>query len=432
MPTIGEHIKVIIRDNNLTALLGIILFPLFLSLAPSVYGAVNVLAALLLLVGLMGGWQHLKALSGSVRYVWLAFGLYVIGALLSLINNDNWDLAAWRFERYYPFLLVIPLFGIFYQAHRYILYTLLAGVVVGSIGMAAACFNELYILNEARAGDSTGINENTLAHLAYVYAAISLAAIITLRLARRWKALLLCGMMAAVFAGIATGSRGALLAFFVMLFVLVILKINTKSISRKIKLSVLFGSGFLILLIITYINYNAFWSGHLEKVGVQVGAFFSGDYTRSSIGVRLLMWMAAWKIFLAHPLIGTGIGDQRDDLVALQLVGDIPNMGPAAYSTFHNFYFDALAMTGLFGFCAMLLALFIVPGWLFWQAWLVTRHHEVQENFYPLAGILILVVSAFYGLTASWLYLRGLPIILIIMVVLLTGCDRILVTKKPS
>lgn len=407
----------------------VVMLTLFLALAPSVYGAVNILAVLLLLLGLFVGWRDLHHFQRPVRIIWLFFGLYVGVALLSLINNANWSHAAWRFERFYPFLLFIPLFGVLWRSNRWLFQALMVGVVGGAMAMAIVCLNDFFIHEQVRAGFSTGINVNTLGHLAYVYAAICLAALITVPMRLRWQIIIGCGVLAAIFTGIATGSRGALLAFLAMLIFLVLLLLGSHWFSKKAKIAVLVASAVIAVAILIYIDHNRFWLSHLQRIEIEVGAFISGDFSRSSIGLRLLMWLAAIKILQANPFIGTGIGDQRDDLVALQLSGEIPSMGPAAYSTFHNFYFDALAMTGLLGFTVMLLAIFILPGRLFWRTWFVAKDHEDYDRFYPLAGLLMLVVSAFYGLTASWLYLRGLPIIIVLIMVLIVGCNRTLRIK---
>ena len=87
--------------------------------------------------------------------------------------------------------------------------------------------------------------------------------------------------------------------------------------------------------------------------------FYAYALAKNSVGQRLEMWRAAWRLFLRHPVIGSGVG-------SFEALGESA-LGHSAlrsivgkYQHAHNDYLTAAATTGLLGLIA-LLALWITP-----------------------------------------------------------------------
>ena len=125
---------------------------------------------------------------------------------------------------------------------------------------------------------------------------------------------------------------------------------------------------------------------------------YSGEYSLSiadtSVGKRLEMWRASWKLFVRHPLLGVGTGDYQDKVAQLIHGGKIfPFVGEFDHP--HSDYFNALASAGVIGFLA-LLAIFIVPLVRLWSA---LRDKDAVSHAVGLAGALTVIGFAIYALT---------------------------------
>lgn len=75
---------------------------------------------------------------------------------------------------------------------------------------------------------------------------------------------------------------------------------------------------------------------------------------------RLELWKCAWKVFLQHPVLGTGTGDLLDEM-HLQHVADDSSLQNRRLAP-HNEYLSVLSMFGLLGF-ALIVFMFLRAAW---------------------------------------------------------------------
>lgn len=406
-----------------------LLLVIFLSTGPVIKSAITHVAALLSLFALVFGWTGIPDLSRDTKRLLIAFFAYVAAAALSLINNDNWAHAGWRFEKYHPFLLAILWTGLIVRFRRPLIPEMLAGIVLGSLALAAFSGYESWIAGTTRVGNPTGLNPNIFGHVAFIYALALVSA--AFYYARNiWTRLIfLVGASGAFYAGLTSGSRGALLAFVIGIVTAAVFA--ARSVKPK-KSTALITAGIVSLLLLClalFLLNSPFWLPHLTSALDETRRFLAGDTQPTSVGARLTMWSGAWKIWLEHPLIGTGIGDAQEDVGRLIGTGAIlPMEYASSFAVFHCIYADSLATTGLVGITAMLLAVFIMP-FGFFRAALSDANLSREGRFCAVTGIGLLAVNAVFGLTNSWLYLRGLPIILTVLILLISGCDHF---RKPG
>ncbi len=132
-----------------------------------------------------------------------------------------------------------------------------------------------------------------------------------------------------------------------------------------------------------------------------------GDSARStSIGARFEMWKSAWSMFSESPLLGGGWGEFRNYTRKLIKQGEIsPAVG--RYSHAHNEYLSTLAKGGLLGVLA-LMALFIVPGWIFLQ--LFRRNSDESLRSFALAGLVLILAYMSFALSEA-IFERSRPVL---------------------
>ncbi len=407
----------------------------YLALAPVVPKLVNYGAALLALIAIVAviSWRlpvlrdrvdrdHLL-LSADAKWVYFGFCIYVLSAIVSLLNNSDLNTASWRFESYHPYLLMFFVMVMFLRlgvTQASSISVLIFGCAAGSIFMALAAFYHVEIQGDLRAGNGTGFDENTFGYIAGLYLLILFAASCLLK-GRALRIGLLVLSIIAYYAVYASGSRGVLVSLLLAVaFVMIMTFLKVKN-NHGAWFSYLVGAT-LIFGVVISIWQTPYWQRHINKVSEQVAAYYAGDNSYNSISARLSMLEGGLQIWQQHPVIGTGIGDSQNDLDIL-IEQDRGLIEKASFATLHNSYVDALATTGLFGLLALIIGNFLLPYRYFWKTW---RSPERASNDYFIAslGITFLIYHCAFGFFSSWIYLRNQPITLMVLVLLLASSSR--------
>ncbi|MCG5515135.1 MULTISPECIES: O-antigen ligase [unclassified Ectothiorhodospira] len=392
---------------------------LYWPLAVTVEGAITNLAAPILLISMLLGWWGWQSLSRSTWWLVFGFWFFVLGGVLSLINTSNWDFAGWRFEKYYPFLLVPLMLTVLARHPRteVAVRILFWSCLVASLSLAVFTFYQQFVLDKVRVGMGENLNPNRFGAYAFWVGVMMLSAAVTLRRGVAFWLLLTLAIAGAFYAGLASGSRGSLLGLFAgvaaLAFAWLIKYFSWKRLGSILGAILVGGVGLFLV-----VQSNEFWSGHVERAFDNTQAYIEGEEKNTSVGTRLMMWTGAIEIWREYPLIGTGIGDPQDDLA--QWIEESGSPLEKAHSRFHSIYFDSLASTGSIGFLGMLVGIFLVPLVYFLIAYLRSGAGSWAE-FAALAGFATIVFYATVGLTGSWLFNRGMPPFLLAVLVLASG-----------
>ena len=389
---------------GLLYLAGAVLHPLLLT-----HGA-----ALLVLLALPQAGGQWRRLPPEVRAVLLGFVLYVAAALPSLFNTQDWHGAGWRFERYHPFLLILPVVLALHRQRRLAVPLLVGGVCLGGLALGAFAAWRQLATGWPRIGWVSALHPNMFGGVAFLFALLNGLAAALLARSRATRAVLLAGALAAGYAGFASGSRGALLAGLAgTAWSAGRLARRHPAGWRRLRGPLLAGAALLAAALLA----SAHWRGRLLQGALELHDFLRGEHQPDNTSERLMMWWAGLRIWAAHPLLGTGLGDTLRDFAALRADPGFDYFG-RLYAIFHNIYIDALASTGLLGFGAMLAGVFVLPLRCFLRR---LRRPDPVARWTGLAGSALLVYLAVLGLLHSWLYLRPVPLLLFVLALLLAG-----------
>ncbi len=395
----------------------------YLVLAALVPGGVANLAGALALMALFWGWRGLKQLSQEERLVLVGMLIYVLAAMPSLVNNSDWATAGWRFEKYHPFLLAIPMLGAIVRLDRAAMPTALAALAIAGIAMGAYVGYRYGALREERVGFGTGLNPNIFGHLASYTALVLLLSLAVLRQRVGWILLLFAAFLGAMTALIASGSRGVLVAFLGGAVVAILALHGEGFRSARRKRWVLAAVAGVFVLVAILMAYSDFWAAHWKRLFDELRMFREGDFHYTSVAARMTLLLGGWEIWLTHPWLGTGLGDGQRDLDALIAAGQLPPVPGASYAIFHNAYLDVLATTGLLGFAGMLVGVFALPMRCFWRALRQSRRGSHQQ-LAAAAGLAVITDNIIFAFSNSWLHLRGLPFALILLLVLVAAARQ--------
>ena len=89
--------------------------------------------------------------------------------------------------------------------------------------------------------------------------------------------------------------------------------------------------------------------------------FLAGEKTRAAL------WTIGWETFEKEPLLGTGLGDFRDDLRAVKKAEGKTRFAGANLNHYHchNNFLHTMATSGVLGLLAFLVWIFLIPVWVF-------------------------------------------------------------------
>jgi O-antigen ligase len=394
------------------------LLVLYFALSPVVPGVITGVAGFIAIFSAVVGWRGLRLLPPQSRLLFLAFVFYVVVALLSLFNNENWQAAGWRFEKYHPFLFAIPIMGWLALQRERLQHWLLAAMMASALAIVGITLYQQFWLYAERVGYGTGINPNIFGHVGSLVALTLLGFALFGRFAMLLRLGLLLLAMGALYGVFSTGSRGAVLAFFAGMLALVFANLLRGGVTRRQLLIILAVCLSGLLFFAMVVHFSGFWQAHWQRLLEEPGRFLNGDTTYTSVSARAVLWISGWKTGLEHPFLGTGIGDTQLDFDRLMAAGALPQVPDTSEAILHNIFFDSFASTGLIGLSSMLLAIFVMPMRYFLQSLGASRAQGTQVAA-AMAGMALLTDNFVFGLTNSWLYLRGLPFVLILLLALL-------------
>jgi O-antigen ligase len=112
--------------------------------------------------------------------------------------------------------------------------------------------------------------------------------------------------------------------------------------------------------------------------------------TDTNVSTRLTLWDISWDVFLAHPILGTGMGDYT--IEAEKLVGD-RQIRTAVDS--HNLYLQILATRGLLGFIPFVVFWVVLFRVLFRGRKILANRHPFGTHF--VTGVIGAAVAVMIG-----------------------------------
>ena len=288
---------------------------------------------------------------------YLAFAILalLIAMVLSMTVATNIASSLKEISKWLEFLVLV-LLGAQYIRTRRQLWTIiilicLAGITQAIFGYFQAFFNlgpVAFIRDTSLRIYGTFDQPNPYA--GYINIPLSIALALML-LGSNWKTRILAGLTAILLAAAEylTQSRGGELA--IAAAALFIVAVGTPRLSITIRMLALAGlaavEAFLIGLIPLYLLNPV-----LRSLGLTDLVLAAPTKQNFSTAERLAHWIAGLRMFLAHPILGVGIGNYPDAYPQYFVTIFMDPLGHA-----HNYYINIAAETGSIGLTAYLLFL---------------------------------------------------------------------------
>lgn len=395
------------RGVNLFVAVLIFLLPVTMA---TVEHAASTIFTLLCLMGLVWGWSEWKHLQPDERYIIYAGLGFFAAATLSLLNADDVDKSISRLERLLRFAAIAPVYLLLRQLRLDAIKYLQWGVIIaGPIAMWSA-------IVDVEGGRADGAyNAILFGDFTMLIAVFALVTAVVCR-GRRWLMLLaLVSMGGALYASVMSLTRGSWLAFPVAVSVVAIHLLYTSRDRQQLYKRLLLMAGLIAGGIFIAAN-NTTISDRMVDAKRNLVQFAAGGDGNTAVGERLLMWEISYDIWKEHPVIGSGLGDYLIDMQQIMARGETTLL--TAYGEAHSIYFEFLATTGVLGLITMVLALFLLPLRFFVSAY-VNTHRGVPEYFAPVAGVVLVLTFAVFGIGQNWAGRSSISSVYVVMLALL-------------
>ena len=333
----------------------------------------------------------------------LLFITLVIFFLTSQVSTLSTGLQYGVTGKFLHLLLAIPIY-VFLKSTRINRKALWYGLVSGSIASAIIACYEVWFTNSPRADGIT--NPIIFGDLALVMGALSLAGLDWFRKHSNLHTLLpVTALILGMLASLLSLSRGAWIS---IPFLLILFVWHAHiTISRKNKII----SSSLLFVFLASIYYLP-QTGVQDRVKQTVNNFSSFLETdiddpdrETSVARRIEMWQAAMKIYIDNPLIGVGWENYTKETLKLADQG-LMTKSAADYPHPHNQFLSHMAKGGTLNLISIL-AIFIIPGWIFYRATKYSKHGEIQQIAF--AGLVLVISFACFGLSEA-IFERSRPV----------------------
>lgn len=337
----------------------------------------------------------------SERAAWLYFlsmAALPIAVFISQWANHRWG---WHYyDAVSRFFLSIPIFFALRKIPAKTLMTIWPGFIVGAL---VACGLAVWFPHNWGGGDnlarvgSSFVNPIHFGDIALTLGAISVFGIGCRGIVRPpgealYNLVATLALLAGAYASILSGSRGGWIA--APVFVLLAYSINYKKISL---ITLNFGMLFMIVSAIFIYAFIPEIHHRIDMIPQNFHAFYQGN-ENTSIGIRFQLWKAAFLIFFEHPLFGVGMGGFKALMGPMELSGQLtPLAADFGRQEVHSELLSRLSQLGIVGFAAII-AVYFVPGWLFWQR---LRASDPASRASARMGLVLVCGFFVYGLTVE-------------------------------
>lgn len=330
------------------------------------------------------------------RRIRLFFGfilLLLIVSLLSLINAEDMSSGFRRFEKMLLYLGIIPLYLAIVKIKLDLTRPFLFGLLLTGPVMAGIAYYSVHVQGLGRAkGYYYAI---ALGDLAALLAILVFIAMLVGRLPGWYAYFGVFAVLCGLYASMMSGTRGAWLAVpIAVVFALWLLRHRLD----RLKLALIS----VVIVVVLFAGLALLPNQIVDRLTdsqQNIEAFLDQEDTNTSEGIRLLLWRTAIEIWLENPLIGTGLGDFRQDVRTRIDQGSLALEKDWGHA--HNIFLDTLATTGGLGFLVFIATLFVLPANILFHIGVGTL--KKYSDFAVVSGLTSLLCFAIFGLTEGWI-----------------------------
>lgn len=315
---------------------------------------------------------------------WLVLGYFAVICISILFSGKALELAHFISRELY--FLFAPFVALAIFKARIDISVVLYGVKVGLIVLVTLMYLNAGNFDVRYSGS---INANPYGLIAAILTLFSIINVCKESLINRL--ITLVAFVSGVLIIIMSGTRMAWIALVISFFFYIWNAYIRKELKCFFRLS-------FLLVLLSLIFSSFFQSSLIEnrtlQAKQQVMAWFSGEDSTSSVGVRLEMWDASIDEIVKNPsLTGIGYRNNINKTVSKHAVKESRNV-IESFNHVHNTYLNHLLAEGLLGLIAIILLLFIP-----FKRFIVSARYykSINSNSFVIMGVLMMLMFILFG-----------------------------------
>jgi O-antigen ligase len=385
-----------VRNESLTNRIIMLILLCYPALLLTVRGSVGIAFFILLVISVISLYRMrgIPSISHWDNYS-IAFSLAMASPTFAIVLSQTYfgEFYSPAYDSASRFLLAIPIFLVLRQMKVHTLTALQFGLPVGVLIGLAILIRDPFIWDINRHTTSKAFN---LIHFSNTVLMLGFLSLMSINWNRKDPTFILalkfCGFLAAVYMSAQTGERGSWIAIPILLFLWLIAH-SRKSIFSK------FAATTLVSICVIWLSYTMTDIVHnrVDAFLNELGGYEQGNQN-TSVGARLMIWSAAFQLFLEHPVFGLGPNGFAHAMSTLQSAGSItPYVAEMGRAEAHNEILAKCASTGLFGLLSIL-SIFIVPLYIFLRS---TNSIISTTRIAGYMGLCLVLGFFIFGLTVE-------------------------------
>jgi O-antigen ligase len=323
-------------------------------------------------------------LNAADKYLLAALVTYF---LVGAITNAAHHLPSRNYDNASRFLLAIPVLLLLLRFPVKPIY-LLSGIALGALGAGYVALMDFYVHGELRAGGFN--NPIQFGDIAMLFSCLLMAGFAwATHHSRSMIALFALCIFSGIMASLLSGARGGWLAF---PFGLIAFYVANDFHKNKKKSFIFILSTVSIVGVAYYFFAQDLVHARLNDARSDLQHYFQTKDTSTSLGSRLALWQASFKLIAEQPVLGWGTLANY-----VNLSGDGADIFQR-FNHFHNDFLDALVKRGVLGGVALLI-IYVVPAILFYRQ---LKQCSPAKRPLVYAGLILVIATFVFGLTQSF------------------------------
>lgn len=363
----------------------------------SVHHVVSTVLALLFITSLfyIRTWhQAWGRLSRNEYFVLTGFFVFTLSCLLAYNNVEDDSEYIKHAGRYIRFTMIVPVYLLLVKYDIRVYKYFIAGVIVSGPIFLLTAYMSMQDFSNVRWKPEYGVSGQYYRILFGNIAALNIIIMAVYAVVEKntliVRFVIALSIFCALYASVLSAARSGWIALVLCMLLLLYAIAKKRHYIKTVAIT------FVLLLLVTWFSpARLIIIDRIDAAVYEINNYANNKQYNTPVGTRLALWDVALKVWLEHPVIGSGPGDFDEDLTGIQEQGLYRKVD--VHSNVHSNYFQSLATTGLVGFLALIFSLVILPYLFF------SKMRDQQSRVVGLMGMYFIISFAIFGLTEAWI-----------------------------
>lgn len=333
--------------------------------------AVNTIELLLVLLWIyQGDWKYKFELLKSNKFIVVLFAFILLN-IISIFWTSDSGFSANYIGKYHHFLIIPVIYTALEKKYiSYIFGAFIASMLISEI-ISYGIYFKLFTFKHATPEFPTPFMHHITYSVVLVFTATILLTNFFTQTRVKYKIFDMLFFTTIIINLFINGGRTGQVIFLVVMFIVLL-----SYIKNRLK-AMLIASAFVVMTLLLAYNFSTNFSSRVHQFQHGISKIINENDYGGQGGMRLALWIVGSEIFLDHPIIGTGIGNEMKDANRYASFHKFKTKNMNEFADYHNVFINIAVQLGIVGL-ALLLSIFYM---LFQLKFKTKQHHILNITF---------------------------------------------------